>query len=81
MPRIITIIGFKDMKKNIIIFIHSNICTMILSQSIKTTTILFMALCQFIEIEPIGTLLDNGTIVTLKLKIVEAWAKWTPPTT
>jgi hypothetical protein len=26
-------------------------------------------------------LLDNGTIVTLKLKIVEAWAKWTPPTT
>ncbi len=31
-----------------------------------------MVLCQFLEIEPIDTLLEKGTIVTLKLKIVEA---------
>jgi hypothetical protein len=45
---------------------------MILSQSIKTTTILFMVFCQFLEIEAIDTLLEKGTIVILKLKIVEA---------
>jgi hypothetical protein len=72
MKKIITIIGFKDMKKPII-FIHSNICTIILSQSIKTTTtILFMVFCQFLEIEPINTLLEKRTIIILKLKIVEA---------